>query len=344
MNSNLLTPEIKKMYPYCIQVELTEGCNRRCWFCGLLNLPKDRQEGINHMPLWGVRTVFTDLSEWLPKMRAEVNSHGEPTLHPEFFEAIAIMREVYPKLCINLQTNTEYWATGTREAQRWIDEYWAAGGNVLVLNAYKKGLYEWWVDFFKETGIEFIDYYFDNPKRLSANRYYAPSKQLIFLWHDLGTVNTDGTIQNRHQTNKFIHNSGGNSNERVIVAKTGKPIRPLPWAHKCSKVFRELILGWDGTVPICCQDWLDLHVMGNAFQENIRDIWFNTRFNAVRQLLYDKRRDLLRPCSTCNDPTTRVGLLKNPGIQLSEIELLEAIKDTSPAEGKGIQPPIVWPK
>lgn len=296
-------------HPWSIQVELVQGCNRRCWFCAIPAMPQERQVGRNQMGLEVLEKAFTDLSEWLPKIRVEINSHGEPTLHKQFLESLRVMRSSFPKASLQLQTNSDTWY---RKGTDFIDEMWDAGLDALIINCYAEGRREYFIDLLQTAGRPFVDYYFDNDGNESGNRYRKPGSQFILLWEDLGLVNETSIRGDTKRTNKRLHNSGGNRDQDEIAARTGQKVYPLPLPNKCSKVYRELILGWDGTIPICCQDWMDVNVMGNVMDTHIRDIWFSEKFHLARLLLSRRRRDLLEPCATCNDPTTRVGLLPVP--------------------------------
>ena len=322
--------EVKALTPYSIQLEPTYGCDRRCWFCGLLGLPKELQPPNKFMETALVHKVFRELNEWLPKIRVEYDLGGEPTLNPSFLDIVEAVREEMPTASQCLQTNTENW---TERGMEYIPAMFEAGLNILVLNAYKAGSYEEWKVRLEEWEFPYVDYYHDNPKGLSYYRYVDPRKhRQIFLLEDLGTVNQKGQVGKR--TEKKLNNQGGNANQKVMAAKVGKDYSKLPLKHQCSKVFRELILDYDGLVTICCLDWLDDLVMGDAKTQSIREIWESERFWAVRQLLFRKRRDLLTPCNGCDDPTTRVGLLKDPGIALGDQELLDFVNSSQKFKGQ----------
>lgn len=328
---------VKRYDPYCIQVELAEGCNRRCWFCGLLSLPEARKVGVNFVDPALLHKVFTELNGWLPKIRVEINLHGEPTLHPDFLACLVAMRTAMPTACLILQTNTDLWKD---EAATMIPDMFAAGLTTLVLNAYAVGRYTWWKNRLGGLGIAYTDYYWDNPKHLAYNVYKPPHKPSIFLLDDLGNINAYNPDRVIEHPNKRLHNSAGSSNGRVIQAKTRREPRVLPLNNKCSKVFREVVLGYDGNVSVCCLDWHDVNVIGDANTTHIRDIWNSERYWAVRQLLFRKRRDLLFPCASCDDPTVRTGLLKDPNLRQTDEELLDILRNTQPTAGRGVASPI----
>ena len=297
-----LHEEYQPWHPWCIQVELVQGCNRRCWFCGIRGVPTEKQMGNRYITKHVLQKTFSELNEWLPKIRVEINSHGEPTLHPEYFSMVSVIRQAMPSASISVQTNSETWKD---TAASHIAKSFDVGVNTLIINAYKKGLYSAWAQWLKTVGLDYIDYYHDNPTHISANKYYPPSTHQIILWDDLGSQQ-----DKINHVNKRLHNSGGNSDSALIQKMTGRVPAPLPKKARCSKVFRELILSWNGKIPICCQDWNDVQVMGNVKNEHIRDIWFGLKFQNARQLLYNRHRDKLIPCDECDDPTTRVGLIE----------------------------------
>lgn len=329
----------KPAVPWSIQVEVVEGCNRRCWFCGLISLPPERKKGVNFLSLELAEKVFSELHEWIPKgIRIELNSHGEPTLHPDWFDLLRVMREAYPRASLNLQTNGEVWF---KEGWQYLEEMFDAGLDVCVFNAYRKGLYEHMLevlpDWAERSDFTWVDYY-RGEEKVQFNRYWRPGSRMFFLLDDLGKMNETGEAGQAHKTNKRLHNSGGNGLSDAIAKKTGKKARELPLHSKCSKVFRELILSWDGTIPVCCQDWHTVLQVGDCREEHIRDIWYSERMDAIRRLLHRKRRDLLVPCRNCDDPTTRVGLCPDPGGEdLTEEELLRVIRDTTPQDAPNEQ-------
>jgi len=309
-------------HPWSIQVALVQGCNRRCWVCGINGVPKEKQIGRNRIELGVLEKTFTQLAKWLPKIRVEINSHGEPTLHPKFYDCLRVMRDVFPKASLQLQTNSDLWYKNPVDE---IERMWDAGLDALIINCYAQGRREYFVKTLTAANIPFVDYYYNNPKNESGNRYRKPGSQFILLWEDLGMVNETSVRGDTKRTNKRLHNSGGNCDQDEIALRTGQRVYPLPLPSKCSKVFRELILNWDGTIPLCCQDWNDVQLMGDIQTTHIRDIWFGEKYHLARQLLYRRRRDLLKPCSACNDPTTRVGLIPAPQamLEMSDEEIYQ---------------------
>ena len=304
-------------HPWSVQLEPVQGCNRRCWFCGIIGVPEEKREPVSFMPLDVLAKAYSDLNEWLPKVRTEINLHGEPTLHPQWLEFLATIRENMPSSWNIVQTNCEPWRG---EGIGYIDKMFAAGADCIVLNAYEKGLYGKLKQLFDELRIPYIDLFHNNPDKLSYYRYEKPArgKKRLFLLDSLGEGDTRDAVSESRMTSKRLHNSGGASRADIIAKKTNQKVVQVPTNGKCSKVFRELIINWDGLINVCCLDWNDEKIIGDVRQKHIRDIWFSERYTAIRNLLWNRHRDLLTPCMGCDDPTTRVGLV--PKSDLIEIE------------------------
>ena len=324
-----------KLSPWSMQVELHEGCTRRCWFCGIRVFHKKGEDKVraaadssHDIDLLLLHKIFGELDDWLGSLRVEINSHGEPTLHPSWFESLQIMSSQMPTASLNLQTNCEPWIDDDPEF--WIRRSFMEGLDVLVLNTYNLKYYDFFLENLPKWNIPFVDYYYDNPDNVSGNAYFKKEGDMgrVLVWKDLGLMNTSREVFKLKKNNKRLHNSGGNGDEALITKKTGTSMRELPLNARCSKVHREIILGWNGIIPISCQDWRDEFVVGDCNVQDIRDIWFSDRWEAARQLLYRKRRDLLRPCVGCDDSTTRTGLDKDPALELSDVECLDVIRET----------------
>ena len=88
----------KQEAPFCVQVELTLGCNLNCSFCGIGGIGFGNQKK-------GLKVMTTAVAEeaahrlqaigW--NSRIEFARRGEPTLNPHMHEIIAIFREYLPE-------------------------------------------------------------------------------------------------------------------------------------------------------------------------------------------------------------------------------------------------------
>lgn len=318
--------------PWSMQFELTWGCNKRCWFCGIHDIPFGEYR---HMPLELATEAARQIGEWKPKMRMEFGTGGEPPLNPHFFEIINTLRMQVPKIQIMVQTNGEVWQP---DATNWIHEFFARGANILVINCYKRGLREFYTDLLAGAqDVDVVDFYYNNPLRKSMYHYEDARLRRIFICEDLGLMTTQGVVKEKKVTQRNFNNQGGSTPDHAMTRAGLQPLTS-PLHKKCSRPFREMVISYDGHVPLCCYDWLDRLTLGQFPQQSLTEIWNGRRAQVVRQLVYNKQRGFM-PCETCSyNGGFRLGFLKNPGLDESDEDLLGEVRGYQQVEAAGYQP------
>jgi hypothetical protein len=68
----------------------------------------------------------------------------------------------------------------------------------------------------------------------------------------------------------------------------------------CTLPFRELNLAYDGRVPLCCADTGWEFAGGNVMESGVLGVWFGPALQRARSSLMKGRRDLERPCASCD--------------------------------------------
>jgi len=91
----------------------------------------------------------------------------------------------------------------------------------------------------------------------------------------------------------YLGNRAGQSANAAFFLK--EPLRIM-----CIRPLREIVIGYDGTVPLCCADGLWKMVMGNVKETSIKDIWFSDSFKKIKRSLLNKNRDCTEICKKCN--------------------------------------------
>jgi hypothetical protein len=140
----------KQPPPYCIQLELTEGCNLACSFCGIASIrengangPKDIR-GKNSQPYkflsWSGAFVIAqkiarakEEHKWNP--RIEMAMHGEPSMNPNYRSIVQTLRDQLPTTHLQMTTNGIGLLKGNLTQN--IDNLMKAGLNVLLLDNYE---------------------------------------------------------------------------------------------------------------------------------------------------------------------------------------------------------------
>lgn len=286
----------KQDKPWSMQLEVTWGCNRRCWFCGIHDTPHAPRAGYRFMDVDLVREVGRQCNAWKPNMRMEFGTGGEPPMHPRFFDVVDALRTTCPKMQIMVQTNVESWATSGDAARAWIAEWFGRGGNFLVLNCYKVGLKAQMEEWLAGTPWEAIDFYGNNPDHRSMYHYVSPKAQTIFICEDLGLMTLQGATAKVPQ--RWINNQGGGTPD-AAMERAGVEVHAAPLERRCTMPFRQLVLSWDGRAPLCCYDWTDRLVVGKFPEQSLQEIWNGRPMQLARFLLYRSKRTFL-PCATCD--------------------------------------------
>lgn len=100
-------------------------------------------------------------------------------------------------------------------------------------------------------------------------------------------------IINYRLKDEYLRNRAGESPSAVLSLK--EPLRII-----CIRPSMELVIGYDGTVPLCCADALWRTVMGNIKESHIKDIWFSSSLTKVRNSLLKGERNCIEICKVCD--------------------------------------------
>jgi len=96
----------------------------------------------------------------------------------------------------------------------------------------------------------------------------------------------------RLKTEYLLNRAGQAPNARFYLKAPLKII--------CLRPLNEIVIGYDGTVPLCCADGLWKVVMGNVRESSLRDIWFSSFFKSTRRALAEGNRNCTKICRVCD--------------------------------------------
>lgn len=266
--------------PNSFNIETVQGCNRRCEFCGTMGMEKV----LHFVEMNTIKHTLKLIQEanYVPRIR--LGAHGEPTLHPNICNIVKAIRTALPKSPISLFTN----GTVIAKKPELIDGLFRAGLNNLI-----------------------VDEYSDSPmgKFIRANPIAQKYK---IVEQGEGTSLLIG-IKNSDKRICIVPPIDGDNNtiNRRICNQCGAATPPLkkPMNKKCSVIFREMTIRWDGNIAICCNDFRGYYFVTNIMEcKHLEDAWFHPRFESARKILYKGERSFF-PCNVCNVRGNRVGLL-----------------------------------
>jgi len=276
---------MKQHRPYSAQIELVRGCNRKCDFCAIHCLPSE----IVFMPDDIILKTAQELAAFDP-LRIELAMRGEPTLHPKWIEYVKILRDHLPKSSIMLCTN------GIKLTPKKVEQFWEAGGNVAYIDCYDGTYLNTWSEYLH---LNPKDFYTDK-----CNPYHRkkPEEKILLLMDDLGE-------NNRKTQNRVIVNQAGNVSWDLVEKYGVFPLKE-PLEKVCVNPFREIVIHYDGKIPLCCRDWREKNILYHITKGNLEDYWYNDpELNKIRRMLKNKNRNH-GICKVCDfKGGMRIGIL-----------------------------------
>lgn len=271
--------EIQQDPPFSVQIELTEGCNLFCKFCGIRGIRKKPNE-FKFMSLDMSERIAKQISMAKWKSRIEFAMHGEPTLNPKYLKIIKIFRNHLPQNQLTLLTNGAGLVRSPREK---INELFFNGINIIGIDDYKHNPFSKKIKFQVE-GEEYPGC--ESPHK----KFKITTKKVIYI-KDIQDAESGG--------HSILNNHCGCASPQLLS----------PMKKRCAKPFRELSIRWDGKIAICCNDWRGHYYCGEVQEEShLEDIWDGKEFNIARKLLYHRNRNFI-PCKYCDALSYRIGFL-----------------------------------
>ena len=267
--------------PNVIQIEAVQGCNRRCQFCGTMGVEKkfyfaERKTILHTCKL--IRNAGLNC-------RILLAGHGEPTLHPHIVEIVSDIRRILPKNMIHLFTN----GTVLEKRPEIIPALFVAGLNDLIFDEYSDHRVG---NFVRANPICNM---FPIAEQQAGVPLFANKKHTAQRICIVPPIDGEGNTLSRKLNN---HCGAG-----------GKPTE-APIQKKCSLIFRDFYVRWDGNIAICCNDFRGEYFITNIMQcKRLEQAYFHKRLESARKFLIAGNRAVLYPCKICNVRAIRPGLL-----------------------------------
>lgn len=256
--------------PRYIEFNIWGACNRSCPFCPVSN-PKvyeNRHEGIL---LSDYEKCMKDLSEIEYSGGIIFSAFSEPFLNKELNELIKITRKYLQNSSIEINSNGDV----IKSKQNLVDQVFSNGLNKLIISIYDG----------EDSFLEFESLFLETEYDITLRRRYLKDGN-----YGMVTSNRAGSID----TSKYQ------------TEDQKKKQLDLPLKQPCYYPFYMLLIDYNGDVLLCAHDWEKKLIGGNAFKENIFDIWNGENFNFARNKLKDSNRGF-EPCNKCNVDGTLIG-------------------------------------
>ena len=286
--------------PLEIILEVTNFCNLDCIMCPRMNMTRD--------------TGFMTL-ELFKKIIDQVESHaelvylagglGDPLLHPDLGSMIQYGKS--RGVIIGVSTNA------TMLNDKNINMLLESQTDILLLSldgATKETHESIRIGSVFEKTMGGVENFLTEKERRDVDRPYAVC-QMVYMpenkmeagefekkWSAFAKA--DEVRLKKYLTLQGADNGPENSLDSES-AKRAKASCILPW--------RQLSIGWDGTVAICCRDMDFKEPIGNAQETSIDEIWNSEKMMQYRESLSNSRKSELSICKDCAGIKSNVATL-----------------------------------
>lgn len=256
-------PDLKQELPFfeCIEVETTNTCTRKCWFCLHGQLAKARPRALMSWEL--IDKIINELAEVNYNEILFWYSTNEPLLDKRLPEIIAKSREKLPNTRLPITTN------GDLLTQEIMETLFAAGMSKLNISIYD------------QESDEALD-------RLNFKQY-----PVLFWKYYVGTGCGRDYRLDLDPEVRFDNRAG------KIVQLT-QAVNPYS-NYSCWRPYRFMAIRFDGKMKLCSKDTdasgLPDHC--NLTDMTLQELWRCPEMNEYRAFLHAGRDDK-SPCKECS--------------------------------------------
>jgi radical SAM protein with 4Fe4S-binding SPASM domain len=275
--------------PSILRIENTNFCNGKCFMCPYPNMK--RKKGTMNRKLY---KKIIDQASNIKIKYLNLHNFGEPLIDKDFAWKVKYAKSKNIK---RISTNTNGTLLTPKLTKDIInsdlDEIYISV-DAATQKTYKK----------IRIGLDYnqvqknIKYLVKLKKQLKKDN---PKIILDFLEFDL----------NKNETNKFI-NKWKKIVDNVCISQIHD------WSNKkqiklknkinnyvefsqtpCRLPFTEMLINWDGTVSLCCQDIDGEVILGDTKKDNLIKIWQNKKYQNIRRSHQNLKTNNLKLCKNC---------------------------------------------
>jgi radical SAM protein with 4Fe4S-binding SPASM domain len=283
--------------PVSVSTELTNNCNLNCPECSSGSGRMDRERGFMDIELFN--RVIKELSPYLNNVN--LYFQGEPMLHPMFFSFLTNSRETHSVVSTNGHFLSE---TNAEKIVR-------SGLDKLIISL--DGMDQETYSAYRRNGN--VNSVIDGIKNVTAAREVHNSSIKIEIQFLVNRINEHQIPQMR----KFAKSVKASLNLKSmqIIDKTDigswQPLKRRfrryrlkngeyaiknSFADRCSRLWFNPVITWDGKVLPCCFDKNAEFIMGDLNTDSFREIWEGPKYRIFRKSILSGRH-MIEICRNC---------------------------------------------
>ncbi|HPQ70211.1 MAG TPA: radical SAM protein [bacterium] len=288
-----------KLLPFAqaVHLEVTNACNLKCVMCPRTGMDRD----VGFMP----RDLFLKIVQQLKEQRRWIESValmglGEPLLHKEFFDFAVIAHQAGLS---RLYTSTNATLLDEHNVGRLLGD--GAFDQVIVsLDGVSAATYEAVrPGCAYETVAENVARLFAH-KRAGGQRRPEIELQILLMRQTEDEVEAfcDYWVPHLGRGDRILIKEadtfGGQVEDmRADSVRAGEPAERFA----CRQLWKDMSIGWDGKVTVCCKDVLYKLALGDVQHDFLLDLWNSKRWNGIRRMHREGKWDWFDPCNVCRE-------------------------------------------
>lgn len=270
------------MFPFMVDIELTNHCNFCCKFCGQNDMK--REKGFMEVYL------FEKIVDECAKQEVPIRliRWGEPLLHPDVIEFCRYAKK--KKVPVHITTN------GSLLTDDMIKEFidMKLDSIIFSMQGATKERYE-------QMRGDHYDLLQDNIDKflLIRKNKHKPFIQVTSTMTDETPEEIDEFI--KHWSIVDSVQVGKTNLSRVKVDGKLKKQETIKKEYRpCTEVYQKLSVDWDGKVSCCCSDWDRFMTVGDIKDNTLKEIWNSSkRLKEFRKILDNMEHNKLEMCKNC---------------------------------------------
>jgi radical SAM protein with 4Fe4S-binding SPASM domain len=288
--------DIKGM-PVSVSAELTNNCNLSCPHCPSGSGNMKRKRGFMDPELF--RRVMTELKPYL--YNVNLYFQGEPMLHPLFFSFIQSCNRVNSTVSTN----------GHFLSEENSDKLVRSGLNKLIVSI--DGMDQESYSAYRVNGS--LKRVIEGLKNVSNAKKKSNSSLKLEIQFLVSRFN-EKQIPQMQQLAKMVRSSLSlksmqiYDNEKIeswlpsdkkfrrYIRREGSYVINNSMPDRCTRLWFNPVITWDGKVVPCCFDKDAEYVMGDLNQDSFRDIWEGPKYRIFRKSILTGRH-MIEMCRNC---------------------------------------------
>ena len=277
--------------PFAAGIELTNCCNLACPECSSGSGVMKRKRGYMSRSLLEKITGEADSG----LLHATLYFQGEPMMHPDFFSLIEMTSTLRTTVSTNghfLNEENAVWIAGSSLTQLIISLDGMDSETYLLYR--KNGDFQKVLDGIRlvseaqrrmssrlKLGIQFLVNR-HNESQIPSARKFAEEMGAKLILKSMQVISSESDEYWLPGDEKF----------RRYKLSGGEYILKSRLSNRCSRLWFNPVITWDGLVVPCCFDKDAQHVMGDINVSSLREIWYGEKYMDFRRSLLNDRSNI----------------------------------------------------